>query len=221
MLDWNQGLEIIKFKRFRTLFGASFLLPGLVLTATFLTGACQMEERPLSEIKPAQRLDYFKKSPPMTIDEDKEYIATIRTYKGDIVIKLEPFYAPQHVNNFVFLARQGFYDGIRFHRLEPGFVVQGGCPLSTGLGGPGYVIPQEIGLPHVKGAVAAARQPDDVNPEKNSSGSQFYITYQPTPFLDGEYTVFGKVIEGWDVVMHLVLGDMIERIDIEEKDSEQ
>lgn len=220
MFEWNQGIEALKFKWVRILSGAGFLFPAFVLLTTILSGACRMEERPLSEIRPAQRLNYFVAPPAMTIDPDKQYVATIRTYKGKIVIVLEPFYAPKHVSNFVFLASQGFYDGIRFHRLEPDFVVQGGCPLSTGVGGPGYVIPQEIGLPHVKGAVAAARHPDDINPEKNSSGSQFYITYQPTPFLDGEYTVFGKVVEGWDVVKHLVLGDMIERIDIEEKKSE-
>ncbi|MFQ5772739.1 MAG: peptidylprolyl isomerase, partial [bacterium] len=122
-----------------------------------------------------------------------------------------------HVNNFVFLARQGFYDGLTFHRWEPDFVIQGGDPSGVGTGGPGYRIPAEIGLPHHQGVIAMARQGDNVNPEKKSSGSQFYITLRPTPFLDGQYSVFGRVMQGFDVVQKITRGDVILRVDIEEK----
>ena len=153
----------------------------------------------------------------MQIDPAKKYFGTIRTEKGDIVVELDALYAPLHVNNFVFLARQGFYDGLTFHRHVPGFVIQGGDPSATGKGGPGYTVPAEIGLPHVEGALAMARLGDNINPEKKSSGSQFYITLAATHQLDGGYSVFGKVIEGLDVVMKLTQGDLILRMDIEEK----
>jgi peptidyl-prolyl cis-trans isomerase B (cyclophilin B) len=125
--------------------------------------------------------------------------------------------APQTVNNFVFLARDGFYDDLTFHRVAPGFVIQGGDPLGTGIGGPGYTVPAEIELKHVKGAIAMARKADDVNPERASSGSQFYITLDETPFLDGAFTVFGRVVEGMDVVESISQGDLIESITVEEE----
>jgi len=112
------------------------------------------------------------------------------------------------------LTEQGFYNGLTFHRVEPGFVIQGGDPLGTGGGGPGYTVPAEIGLLHGEGAIAMARLSDEVNPERASSGSQFYITLAPTPQLDGAYTVFGQVIEGMDVVQSIAIGDVIERISI-------
>lgn len=177
----------------------------------------EQSKKPLADVPPADRLNYYDSPPPMTIDPSKKYIATIHTQKGDIVLELDAFYAPQHVNNFVFLARQGFYDGLTFHRWEPDFVLQGGDPQGSGAGGPGYLIPAEIGLPHVQGAVAMARKSDAVNPEKKSSGSQFYITYRATPFLDGEYTVFGRVVEGFDVVQQMTRGDLMLRVDIGEK----
>ena len=124
--------------------------------------------------------------------------------------------AMQTVNNFVFLARAGFYDGLTFHRVEPGFVIQGGDPAGTGGGGPGYTVPAEIQLPHVEGAIAMARRGDQVNPTRASSGSQFYITLAPTPFLDGAYTAFGQVTTGMDVVQSIAVGDVIERITITE-----
>jgi len=118
------------------------------------------------------------------------------------------------VNNFVFLVNQGFYDGLTFHRVEPGFVIQGGDPLGTGGGGPGYTVPAEIKLPHVEGAIAMARTSDQVNPKRESSGCQFYITLAPTPFLDGAYTAFGKVTQGMDVVKKIAKGDAIQQIAI-------
>ena len=148
----------------------------------------------------------------MTIDAKKTYVATITTSKGNIVVSLDANAAPQTVNNFVFLANQGFYDGLTFHRVEPGFVIQGGDPLGTGGGGPGYTVPAEIKLPHVEGAIAMARTSDQVNPKRESSGSQFYITLAPTPFLDGAYTAFGKVTQGMDVVKKIAKGDVIQQI---------
>jgi cyclophilin family peptidyl-prolyl cis-trans isomerase len=155
--------------------------------------------------------------PEMEIDPGKTYVATIVTEKGDIVVELDADAAPRTVNNFVFLAREGFYDGLTFHRVEPNFVVQGGDPLGSGRGGPGYTVPAEIELEHVKGAIAMARQGDEVNPERASSGSQFYITLEETPHLDGAYTVFGQVVEGMDVVESIAQGDGIETITISEE----
>lgn len=162
--------------------------------------------------------------PPMTIDASKSYTATITTVNGDIVIKLRPDLAPQTVNSFVFLAREGFYDGLTFHRVIPGFVAQGGDPLGDGTGGPGYTIPGEFTeqvLFDKPGIVAMARPGNDVN----GNGSQFFITLAPAPNLNGQYTIFGEVVEGQDVVDQITPrdpaqattpGDMIEKVTIEE-----
>ncbi len=163
---------------------------------------------------PADRSDMYSEPPEMQIDTKETYIATISTAKGDIVVQLNARVAPLTTNNFVFLARQGFYDKLTFHRVEPDFVIQGGDPLGTGTGGPGYTVPAEIELPHVEGAIAMARQGDEVNPTRASSGSQFYITLAPTPQLDGAYTVFGQVVTGMDVVQSIAIGDVIEKITI-------
>ena len=165
----------------------------------------------------ADRNNMYSAPPEMQIDPDKTYVATISTVKGDIVVQLDASAAPLTVNNFVFLAEQGFYDNLTFHRVEPGFVIQGGDPTGTGGGGPGYTVPAEIQLPHVEGAIAMARRGDEVNPTRASSGSQFYITLAPTPFLDGGYTAFGHVIEGMDVVLSIAIGDVIEKIAITEE----
>ncbi|MCS7258005.1 MAG: peptidylprolyl isomerase [candidate division WOR-3 bacterium] len=121
---------------------------------------------------------------------------------GKIKILLYTKEAPKTCENFIKLAKQGFYNGLTFHRVIPGFVVQGGDPKGDGTGGPGYTIPAEISpnLKHIRGTVACARLPDQVNPEKASSGSQFYICHQPAPHLDGNYTIFGQVVEGMEVV---------------------
>jgi cyclophilin family peptidyl-prolyl cis-trans isomerase len=165
---------------------------------------------------PADRNDMYSDPPAMQIDPGETYVAAISTAKGDIVVELDASAAPQTVNNFVFLARQGFYDGLTFHRVEPGFVIQGGDPTGTGAGGPGYNVPAEIQLPHVEGAIAMARRADEVNPTRASSGSQFYITLAPTPFLDGAYTVFGQVSEGMEVVQSIAVGDVIGKIIVAE-----
>ena len=166
---------------------------------------------------PVERNNMYSEPPKMQIDANKSYVATISTAKGDIVVQLDASAAPLTVNNFVFLANQGFYDDLTFHRVEPGFVIQGGDPAGTGAGGPGYTVPAEIGLKHVEGAIAMARQSDQVNPERASSGSQFYITLAPTDFLDGAYTVFGQVTDGMDVVQSMAVGDVIETITIAEE----
>ncbi|MGD8244594.1 MAG: peptidylprolyl isomerase [Anaerolineae bacterium] len=166
---------------------------------------------------PTERNNMYSEPPQVRIDPSKEYRATISTEKGDIVVDLDAGTAPQTVNNFVFLAREGFYDGLTFHRVEPGFVIQGGDPLGTGAGGPGYTVPAEIELKHVKGAIAMARRADDVNPERASSGSQFYITLDETAFLDGAYTAFGEVVEGMDVVESIAVGDVMNAVTIEER----
>ena len=155
--------------------------------------------------------------PAMQIDIDKSYYAILETSRGVIELELYPKQAPLHVNNFVFLARQGFYDQLTFHRVVPNFVVQGGDPEGTGQGGPGYRIPAEIGLGHKKGALAAARLGDQANPKRESSGSQFYITHQATPHLDGGYSVYGQVTSGQDVVDAIRQGDTIVSIEIVER----
>jgi peptidyl-prolyl cis-trans isomerase B (cyclophilin B) len=164
----------------------------------------------------AQRNGMFDAPPPMIIDPVKSYSATIQTGKGDIVCELCAEEAPETVNNFVYLSRAGFYDGLTFHRVVPSFVIQGGDPLGRGNGGPGYTIPAEIGLSHEKGVLATARLSDQVNPARASSGSQFYITLAKTPHLDGGYTVFGRVSSGMSVVESIVVGDLILGISIAE-----
>lgn len=150
-------------------------------------------------VAPEVTVKTYDSAPEMAIDPAKEYIATVKTVRGDIKIKLRPDLAPQHVNSFVFLARDGYYDGVTFHRVIPGFVAQGGDPTGTGSGGPGYTIPAEFSDPSVasfqRGTVGMARTNDP-----NSAGSQFFINYVATPSLDGAYTIFGEVIEGMDVV---------------------
>ena len=150
-------------------------------------------------------------------DVTKYTKAVIQTSKGNITIELYPKEAPLSVTSFVQLAKGGFYNNLTFHRVVPNFVVQGGDPQGTGAGGPGYTIPAEIkGNPHrhVEGALAWARTGDEVNPERRSSGSQFYITLAPTPFLDNTYTVFGKTTAGMDVVKKIQQGDKILKIEI-------
>jgi len=189
---------------------AAILLSEVVLSCTMGPGKPEGS----MPANPTGRNDMYSESPEMQIDPGKAYVATISTTKGDIVVQLDASAAPQTVNNFVFLANEGFYDGLTFHRVEPGFVIQGGDPTGSGAGGPGYTIPAEIQLPHIEGAIAMARKGDKVNTARASSGSQFYITLAPTPFLDGAYTAFGQVIEGMDVVQSIAVGDAIERITI-------
>jgi peptidyl-prolyl cis-trans isomerase B (cyclophilin B) len=145
--------------------------------------------------------------------EAKTVRARIHTAKGDIVFSFYPEDAPQHSAAFIKLARAGFYDGLKFHRVEPGFVIQGGDPDGNGTGGPGYQIDAEFNKnPHIGGTVAMARSS---NP--NSAGSQFYICLDDAPFLNNQYTVFGQTTAGQDVVDAIRKGDVMETVTIEEK----
>jgi peptidyl-prolyl cis-trans isomerase B (cyclophilin B) len=138
-------------------------------------------------------------------------IATFDTDRGTIRAELFPEKAPLTVANFVNLARRGFYDGLKFHRVIPDFMVQGGCPQGTGTGGPGYKFEDETtnGVRHERGVLSMA------NAGPNTNGSQFFITHVATPWLDGKHTVFGKVTEGMDVVDKIAQGDTIKSVKIE------
>jgi cyclophilin family peptidyl-prolyl cis-trans isomerase/protein-disulfide isomerase len=153
----------------------------------------------------------FDTCPQMTIDLSKQYLATLKTVKGDIVLQLFPDKAPLAVNSFVFLARNGWFDGVTFHRVIPGFVAQAGDPSGTGYGGPGYAFKNEIS-PDLKFDQAGLLAMANAGPDTN--GSQFFITLAPTPNLDGKYTIFGKVVSGMDVVNRLTARDPSQSIDL-------
>ena len=150
--------------------------------------------------------------PPMTIDQNKQYTATIKTNYGDIVLQLFPKDAPLAVNNFVFLARQGFYNGVKFHRVVKGFVIQGGDPTGTGTGGPGYRFADEkVTKDYIAGTLAMANAGSDTN------GSQFFITLTDLRgSLEKKYTIFGQVTSGFDVVQKI--GDVPQRYSSPVKD---
>ena len=139
------------------------------------------------------------KAPEMQIDKNKSYTAKIQTSKGDFELKLFPKEAPKTVNNFVYLAKKGFYDGTIFHRVIKDFMIQGGDPQGTGMGGPGYKFEDEINsIKLVRGKLAMA------NAGPNTNGSQFFIvTAQETPWLDGKHTVFGELTTGLEVVLEI------------------
>lgn len=146
----------------------------------------------------------YKSCPPLIIDPSKQYTATLKTEKGDVVIELYADKAPNTVNNFVFLAKDGWFNGITFHRVIDGFVAQTGDPTGTGMSNPGYYIDNEIN-PSLKfdkpGVVGMANSGPDTN------GSQFFITFVPASNLDGGYTIFGQVISGMDVLSKLTARD--------------
>jgi peptidyl-prolyl cis-trans isomerase B (cyclophilin B) len=153
-------------------------------------------------------------SPPaMQIDPAKTYRVNMETDKGTIVLELYPEHAPKTVNNFVFLAREGFYDQLLFHRVIGDFMVQGGDPTGTGSGGPGYRFEDEVRgnpLKHETGVISMA------NAGPNTNGSQFFITHSPQPHLNGRHTVFGKVVDGQDVVDSIEQGDRMLSVEVEE-----
>ena len=131
---------------------------------------------------------------------------------SEIVIELYPEDAPKTVESFITLSKKGFYNGLSFHRVVPGFVVQGGDPKGDGTGGPGYKLPAEFNKrKHLRGAVAMARSQDP-----NSAGSQFYICFQPAPHLDNQYTIFGQVVRGMEAVDQIKVGDKMKTIRIDE-----
>ncbi len=151
--------------------------------------------------------------PAMTIDPKKEYQVTMETGKGTIELELYPQYAPKTVNNFVFLVKEGFYDGVTFHRVIGDFMVQGGDPTGTGTGGPGYQFEDEFegnSLKHESKVISMA------NAGPNTNGSQFFITHSPQPHLNGMHTVFGKVVEGQKVVDEITQGDTMIKVEIKE-----
>src|SRR5579875_138128 len=155
----------------------------------------------------------YSAPPPMTIDVNKTYVAHLETSRGEIVVELFPKEAPKTVNNFVFLARDGFYDGTIFHRVIQNFMIQGGDPSGTGRGGPGYRFEDEIkGNPHKHrvGALSMA------NAGPNTNGSQFFITHVVTEWLDGKHTVFGQVRSGQEVVNAIQQGDQLRSVRIVE-----
>jgi peptidyl-prolyl cis-trans isomerase B (cyclophilin B) len=155
----------------------------------------------------------WDKPPQMQIDATKNLSASITTNRGTIELELYPQHAPQTVNNFVFLAGEGFYDGVTFHRVIADFMIQTGDPTGTGRGGPGYRFSDECKgnpLKHERGVISMA------NAGPNTNGSQFFITHVATPHLNGKHTVFGKVVSGHDVVDTIEQGDTIESIKVAE-----
>ena len=156
-------------------------------------------------------------SPPeMQIDPDTIYQVTIATDKGDILLELDPKLAPNSVNNFVALARKGYYDGLTFHRVVDGFVIQGGCPEGSGRGGPGYKFADEpVKGDYEAGAVAMA------NAGPNTNGSQFFICLEDLRGkLDKNYNLFGYTVDGMDVVKKIKVGDVMRNVSITERASD-
>lgn len=155
----------------------------------------------------------WSRPPEMQIDTDKTYTITMTTTKGEIVLELYPEHAPKTVNNFVFLSKEGYYDDISFHRVINDFMVQGGDPTGTGMGGPGYKFEDELSgnpLTHERCVIAMA------NSGPNTNGSQFFITHSPQQHLNGKHTVFGKVVKGDDIVDAIAQGDKMEKVTVSE-----
>jgi peptidyl-prolyl cis-trans isomerase B (cyclophilin B) len=153
----------------------------------------------------------WKVPPEMQIDASRNYAVSIATNRGTIELELYPQHAPQTVNNFVFLAKQGFYDGVSFHRVIADFMIQGGDPTGSGRGGPGYRFADELvgnPLKHERCVISMA------NAGPNTNGSQFFITHVATPHLDGRHTVFGKVTTGQDVVDAIEQGDTMTSVKV-------
>jgi peptidyl-prolyl cis-trans isomerase B (cyclophilin B) len=151
--------------------------------------------------------------PAMKIDPNKTYHVKMETNRGNIELDLYPKHAPITVNNFVFLTKEGFYDGLTFHRVISNFVIQGGDPTGTGSGGPGYRFEDEVKtnpLKHETGAISMA------NAGPNTNGSQFFITHSPQPHLNGKHTVFGKVTAGQDIVNAIQQGDKMVKVTVTE-----
>lgn len=152
--------------------------------------------------------------PELKIDESKTYHAEIVTNKGSMTLELAAQHAPKTVNNFIFLAREGYYDGVGFHRVISNFMIQGGDPTGTGMGGPGYQFEDEFSgnpLRHVDHVISMA------NAGPGTNGSQFFITHGSQPHLDGRHTVFGTLVEGKDVLFDIRQGDVMEKVTITEK----
>jgi cyclophilin family peptidyl-prolyl cis-trans isomerase len=166
--------------------------------------ATAAQPTPAAEATPGGLGMSWPEPPAMAIDPARRYTATIETGKGEVTLELFAANAPKTVNSFVFLARQGYYDGVTFHRVLPGFMAQSGDPTGTGSGGPGYRFEDEIDPAREfdrAGLLAMA------NAGPNTNGSQFFITYAPTPWLNGNHTIFGQVVAGMEVVESLTPRD--------------
>lgn len=193
----------------------SRLISSILVSSVMLVASCSTASS--SEAPPPKRKSYSA-PPPMKIDTGKQYTAKIETSKGRLVLDLYTD-VPVTTNNFIFLAREGFYDNTTFHRIIPDFMAQGGDPEGTGRGGPGYSFPDEFtrdasgALMHKHGTGSLSM----ANAGPNTNGSQFFITYAPQPHLDGKHTVFGQLLVGMDVLKKLQNGDAITKITIEEK----
>lgn len=181
---------------------------GVLCSVIFFTLGCPAKK--VEKAKPLVDTTMTQKEPepagrlkdtltPDNLPEKLFLLVRIKEF-GKIKVQMFTKDAPLNVCNVTNLAIKGFYNGLTFHRIVPGFVVQGGDPKGDGTGGPGYTVPAEIKRKHEKGSMAMARLSDEVNPEKRSSGSQFYFCLQPLPQLDGNYTVIGKIVEGMDVL---------------------
>jgi len=181
-----------------------FRIAGIILIlVTLLSVSCA---------SPAPKPKTYSEPPLMTIDTSKQCTATIETEKGNLVLELFASDVPLTVNNFVFLAREGFYDSSTFYRVIPDFMAQGGDPTGTGTGSPGYTFADEFTEhTHVAGALSMA------NTGPNTNSCHFFITYTPQHHLDGHHSVFGQLIEGMDVLEKIEQGDIITRITIEER----
>ncbi len=154
----------------------------------------------------------WESPPALIIDEDRVYQVKMETTRGEVLLELYPEHAPKTVNNFVFLVKEAFYDGISFHRVIDNFMVQGGDPTGSGMGGPGFKFEDELSgnpLKHGKKVISMA------NSGPNTNGSQFFITHLPQPHLDGKHTVFGKVIQGEDVIDSIQQGDLINKASVD------
>lgn len=188
-----------------------YLLLG-VLAISLVLSSCARRETSTNTASSSQtQQPSAAETPPAATPAKVAYAVVEVDGKGKFVIELNLEKAPKTASNFIKLAKEGFYNGLTFHRVVPDFVVQGGDPNGDGTGGPGYTIPfEETGLKHEDGAVAMARRGDD----KNSAGSQFYICLGAQPHLDGEYAVFGKVIQGMDVVRKIQPYDIMREVTI-------
>ncbi len=230
----HEGPENLRRRLQRTPGWALCLLLLCSLVMTACTPASPVTEEPpeaeegtAAALEPADRIGMYSAVPDMTIDADKQYHATFKTEKGDMRILLFAEDAPLTVNNFVFLARDGFYNDTHFHRVLENFMAQGGDPSGTGAGGPGYQFQDEIvaSLQFDRAGLLAM-----ANAGPGTNGSQFFITFAETPWLNGNHTIFGEVVEGMDVLNALAIrdpmaagasefpGDLLITIEIEESE---
>src|SRR5688500_18633003 len=203
--------------------GGIILLILAVLAFMYLSNREPAAQEPAASDPPQATTLQYSAYPPMTIDAGKEYFALVKMANGDeFTIQLFPDKAPKTVNSFVFLAREGYFNGVTFHRVLEGFMAQGGDPTGTGSGGPGYQFENEDSdLTFDKPGIVAM-----ANAGRDTNGSQFFITFVPTPQLNGGYTIFGQVVEGMDIVNGITRrnpeenptfqGDMIDSITITE-----